>query len=54
MMGKAKIEELANLAAKVEDDKLLITKTLEENKGKLDNLKESSCLVDLEKKEGEL
>ena len=54
MMGQAKMEELTSLTEKVEDDKLLITRTLEENKWKLEKLKESSCLVDLEKKEAEL
>lgn len=49
-MGHSKMEELASLEEKVEDDKALITRTLEENKEKLSKLKESSCLVDLEKK----
>lgn len=46
-MGHTKMEELINLEKKVEDDKAIITRTLEENKEKLDKLKESSCLVDL-------
>ena len=46
-MGHAKMEELMNLEEKVEDDKAIITRTLEENKEKLSKLKESSCLVDL-------
>lgn len=54
MMGQAKIEELTNSIAKAEDHKLLITKTLEENKGDLNKLNKSSCSVDLEKKEGVL
>lgn len=54
MANEAKMMQLDNEIAKAQDIKAIITKTLEENKTKLDQMKDNSCLTDIEKRESEI